>query len=282
MLYAMGQTEKIRASIGILTLNSAHDLPRALESVAAFSDKFICDGNSTDGTQDIARAHGARITKQVETDEPHQKITDFGVARTTCVNASLEDWHFRLDSDEFLSPEAIEEIRAIVADPNPPYRIYKIPRKYIWQGKIIDDTITYPNRQIRLFRRDAIGGYTKMTHERVVIHPGEPVGIMKNVMYVPMFDTYQDFDGKRLQRALDWDRRHYHASITPRKWIYAVFHTSAQLVLFTIRFLRVRLISRGNKLPVSYELWRFKYLIVTTWLATRVMFLKLFSITKTV
>jgi hypothetical protein len=108
-----------------------------------------------------------------------------------------------------------------------------------------------------------------------------PVGIMKNVMYVPMFDTYEDFDGKRLKRALDWDERHYRNSITPRKWAYAVLHTSAQLALFTLRFLRVRLISRGNKLPVSYELWRFKYLIVTTWLATRVMFAKLFSIPHT-
>ncbi len=278
----MSDQTLIKASVGILTLNSAADIPRALNSVEAFKDKFICDGNSTDGTQDIARSLGARVTKQVETDEPHQKITDFGVARTTCVNASLEQWHFRLDSDEFLSPEAVEEIRAIVADPNPPYRIYKIPRKYIWQGNVIDDTITYPNRQIRFFRRDAIGGYTKMTHERVVVNEGEPVGIMKNVMYVPMFDTYEDFDGKRLQRALDWDERHYRNSITPRKWVYAVLHTSAQLALFSLRFLRVRLISRGNKLPVSYELWRFKYLIVTTWLATRIMFSKLFGRPATV
>jgi glycosyltransferase involved in cell wall biosynthesis len=268
-------TDQIRASVGILTLNSKDDLPRALKSVAAFSDKFICDGNSTDGTQDVARSLGARVTKQVETEEPMQRITDFGVARTTCVNKSLEQWHFRLDSDEFLSPEAVEEIRAIVANPNPPYRIYKIPRKYIWRGQIIDDTITYPNRQIRFFRRDAIGGYTKMTHERVVINPGEPVGVMKHVMYVPMFDTYEDFDGKRLKRALDWDERHYRNSITQRKWAYAVVHTCAQLALFTLRFLRVRLISRGNKLPVSYELWRFKYLILTTWLATRVMVSKL-------
>src|SRR4051812_17912281 len=131
-LYAM-QQPKIPVSIGILTLNSAANLPRALDSVKDFSDVYICDGNSIDGTQEIARAHGARVVKQVETDEPNQRVTDFGAARTKCVKAAREQWYLRLDSDEYLSPEAVEEVRSIVANRNPLYRAYKIPRKYVWR-----------------------------------------------------------------------------------------------------------------------------------------------------
>lgn len=262
-------------SVGILTLNSAKDLPRTLQSVAAFEDVYICDGNSTDGTQDIARQYGARIVRQVETDKPNQKITDFGATRTKCVNAAKYKWYFRLDSDEYLSTEAVEEIRAIVANPNPPCRVYKIPRKYVWRGKIIDDTITYPNRQIRFFHRDTVEGYTKITHERVVVKSGEKIGILKNPMFVPLHDTYDDFNKKRLARALDWDRRHYEALLTFPKWLYAIFHTIAQLFLFSLRFIRVRFISSGNKLPLSYELWRFKYLVATMWLATWIIFQKM-------
>lgn len=273
----MEASQRVPASVGILTLNCADVLPRALKSVERFEDKFICDGNSTDGTQDIARQHGARIVKQVETDEPNQRITDFGKARTKCVNAALKDWYFRLDSDEYLSPEAVDEIGRIVSDPNPQFRVYKIPRKYVWRGKVIDDTITYPNRQIRLFRRDAVDGYTKMTHERAVVHEHEPIGFMKGVMFVPLEDSAAEFDSYRMDRALDWDRRQYEHSMTLRRWLFALMHTAATLLLFSARLLRVRLISRGNKLPIDFELWRFKYLIRTMTLATRVMVVRVFS-----
>jgi len=266
---------RIQASVGILTLNSARHLASALASVESFADKYICDGNSTDGTQDIAREGGARVVKQVETDEPNQKVTDFGAVRTKCLNAAECDWYLRLDSDEYLSPEALEEIRHIVEDPHPPYRVYKIPRKYVLRGKIIDDTITYPNRQIRFFHRDAVESYTKITHERIIVRAGENIGLLAGVMLVPLPEEYADFDTGRLERALDWDRRHYDATMDLKAWAWALAHTGATLALFGLRMIRVRFVSRGNKLPIWHELWRFKYLILTLALATRITWRKL-------
>jgi len=265
----------IGASVGILTLNNAESLARALTSVASFSDKYICDGNSTDDTQDIARTHGARVVKQFDTDKPNEKITDFGTARTKCLNAAKEKWYLRLDSDEYMSPEAIEEIRKIIAEPQPQHRVYKIPRKYVWRGKVIDDTITYPNRQIRFFHRDAVDGYIKITHERLVVKSGEPIGLMRGVMCVPMPDSFAEFDASRTARALSWDRRQYEASMSLTSWAWALIHTCATIALFAVRLARVRFISRGNKLPLRYELWRFTYLIRTLWLATKITFRKL-------
>lgn len=268
-------SSQIPASVGILTLNSEAHIGRALESVAEFADRYICDGNSTDGTQRIARSLGARIVRQVETSEPNQKITHFGEARTRCLRAAKYDWYLRLDSDEFMSPEAIDEIRTIVAENNPLYRVYKIPRKYVWQNKEVADTITYPNRQIRLFHRDAVNGYKKITHERLVVMPGERVGLLRGPLFVPMPDSFADFDKNRTDRALEWDRLQYEASMTPRAWLWALVHTGATLTLYAIRFLRVRLVSRGHKFPVRYELWRFTYLLRTLWLATVVMMRKI-------
>lgn len=270
----------IPASVGILTLNSAKTLARALASVAHFSDKYICDGNSTDGTQQIAKSLGARVVKQTDTDAPNQKIVDFGAARTRCINAAKQEWYLRLDSDEYMSPEAIEEIRKIVAELHQPYRIYKTPRKYIWRSKVIDDTVTYPNRQIRFFRRDAVDGYTKITHERLVIKSGEPVGLMRGVMYVPMPDSFAEFNASRTARALAWDRRQYETSMSLKAWAWALVHTSVTIALFAVRLARVRLISRGNKLPLRYELWRFTYLLRTLWLATKITFRKLFIVAR--
>lgn len=269
--------EKIKASVGILTLNSAKELPRTLESLSRFADVYICDGNSTDKTQEIALSYGARIVKQVNTDLPNQRITNFGEARTSCLQAGKYNWHVRVDSDEYLSSEVTEEIAKIVENPNPPYFVYKMPRKYVWRGKVIDDTITYPNRQIRFFHRKAVPRYEKITHERVFINPGFPVGLLKGIMYVPIADSYTAWDTRTTKRALDWDRRQYETHMTVSAWLKAVFHTFALLGLYTLREFRVRLISQGNKFPFSYEFWRFKYQILTLFLATKIVFKKIFK-----
>lgn len=274
------ESGRILASVGILTLNSGKTLPRALQSVRDFADVYVCDGNSIDGTQEVARAHGARVVKQVDTDVPEQKVVDFGAARTKCLSAAQYDWYLRLDSDEYISPELVEEIRRIVENPHPPYFIYKIPRKYVWRGEIIDDTITYPNRQIRFFKRSATHGYTKIAHERIMVRSGEQVGLMRGTMLVPLPEGYDEFDRGRLSRALDWDCRHYEASMTFKSWLWAVIHTGATLTIFTLRCIRVRFISRGNKLPIWHELWRFKYLLATLWLATRITCRKLLHFNK--
>jgi glycosyltransferase involved in cell wall biosynthesis len=274
----MTQNKKIPASVGILTLNNAKQLLKIAHNLEAFDDVYICDGNSTDGTQELARSLGLRATKQVDTDEPNQRITDFGAARTHCLDQAKYDWHVRVDSDEELSPEVIEEIAKIVANPNPPHLVYKMPRKYIWQGKVIDDTITYPNLQIRFFNRKVAPRYEKITHEKLFIIPGTKVGLLKNPMYAPMPDTGSFFGGQRtLERALVWDRLQYEKHMTLKTWLKATIHTAALLGLYTLREFRVRFITRGNTFPLPYELWRFKYQILTWWLATKITFQKIFS-----
>ncbi len=266
--------QKIKASVGILTLNNAKELPSTLKSLARFDDVYICDGNSTDETQEIARAFGARVTKQFDTDSPNQRITSFSDARTRCLNQSTYDWYARVDSDEYLSPEVVEEIAQIVTNPNPPYMVYKMPRKYVWRGKVIDDTITYPNRQIRFFNRHVIKNYTKITHEKVVIPIGTTVGLLKNPMYVPLADSFVEFDAQKTARALKWDKLQYEKYITFVEWARATVHTTALLILYTLREIRVRLISRGHKFHFAYEWWRFKYQILTWLLATKILFKK--------
>lgn len=272
------QLSKIPASVGILTLNNATELPQTLKSLERFDDVYICDGNSTDKTQEIARAFGARITKQFKTEASDQRITNFGETRTHCLNQAKYDWHVRVDSDEYLSPEVVEEISQIVSNSNPPFLVYKMPRKYIWQGKVIDDTVTYPNRQIRFFHRKAVPRYEKITHEKAFVNLGYSIGLLKNPMYVPLADSYIEHNTQKTKRALTWDKLQYEKHMTFKEWLRATFHTVALLILYCAREIRVRLMSKGNKFPISYEIWRFKYQILTWWLATRIMFKKYFPI----
>lgn len=265
----MIENEKIPASVGILTLNNAKELPRTLESVRDFADVYICDGNSTDGTHDIARRFGARVIKQVETDEPSVRITDFGATRTRCVNAGLYDWHIRVDSDEELSPEAVPEIRRIVADPKPEFLVYKMPRKYKLRGRIIDLATTYPNRQMRFFNRRGIDGYTKITHERVVVKPGVKIGLLKNCQYAPLPGTYDEF-WRKFENGLRFDKKQS-ANMSFSRWLRSSLHTLALSVLYFSRLINIQF-RRGNKMPFRYELARQKYLFLTWMIATRNLF----------
>ena len=58
----------IPASVIIHVLNEKLNLPNALASVCSrFDEVFVVDAGSTDGTQDIARSHGAQVV-QIEGD----------------------------------------------------------------------------------------------------------------------------------------------------------------------------------------------------------------------
>lgn len=52
----------MKIAVLILTHNEARHLARALDSIQSFAGQvFIVDSFSTDGTQEIARARGARV-----------------------------------------------------------------------------------------------------------------------------------------------------------------------------------------------------------------------------
>lgn len=266
---------RIPASVGILTLNSSHNLRGALESVNAFDDRFISDGNSTDGTQALAVSLSARVTKQFDTDEPNQRITNFGEACTHAMNQARHQWFLRLDTDERMTPEAIEHIRRIVANPEPPIRVFKVPRTYVYRGTPIDAAMTYPNNQIRFFHREAVERWTKVSHEHVIVRSGEEIAVLDGTMHVLVADTYEEFDTKRFKRAMHWDRLQYTEMLTLRSWVRGLVHTAVTMIRFAVRLVRVFFFARGTKLPVSYELWRYKYLFATVWLSTRVLLEKL-------
>lgn len=248
-------TAKIPCSVGVLTLNREGVLAAALESVREFADVYICDGNSTDRTQEIARSFGARITRQRDTDESNQRITSFGEARTRCVEQAEYEWYFRLDSDEELSAEAVAEIRKIVTGA-PTHAVWRIPRRYVIAGKMIDQAITYPNYEIRLFRRDAVEGYVKATHERVVVKPGQSIGTMQACMHIPLPDTYEEF-WKKFESGLRFDAIH-HRHIGLYSWVYGSGHVIWSCLVYTLKLIRAQF-AHGTVMPLRYEWARYRY-----------------------
>lgn len=92
----------------ILTRDEKLHMARCLDRLAPLEAKrvLVVDCHSTDGTQGIAKAHGAEV---VEHDWPGNQAAQFNWAIDHC---GIEtEWVLRLDADEYLTPGAIEEIK---------------------------------------------------------------------------------------------------------------------------------------------------------------------------
>ena len=246
----MNGREKIPCSVEILTRNSERTLERCLESVKDFAEIIILDGVSTDRTRDIAGRYGARIVKQYETDEPLQRIADFSEVRNKGLRLASEDWFMYIDSDEYLSSEAAEEIRAIVASPDLLAHAWWQPRKYVLNGKIIDCASTYPNRQIRFFHRSWVMGFIKPIHERIEIRSGARIGTLRNVEYVPL-ESLEELRS-RWQRYSEKELDLYRDAGTARI-AKAIARNSALFAFYSLRYARNVMLCRGERMPFSYE-----------------------------
>lgn len=159
---------KTPCSIGILTLNSGATLRRCLESVKNFAEIVVCDGNSTDNTLDIAREYSAKIVKQYDSDEPNLRcVKDKANVRQRNMDAASYDWYFFMDSDDALSPGVIDEIKTIVANPNPPFLVYRMPTRIFLGGKEIKHEASYPSYQTRLINRKIQPCFKGKVHDRL-------------------------------------------------------------------------------------------------------------------
>jgi glycosyltransferase involved in cell wall biosynthesis len=176
---------KIKCSVGILTLNSENGLRSCLKSLRDFAEVIVCDGNSSDRTREIAREYGAKVISQYESNEPDLPcVKDKAAVRQKAMEAATRDWYFYMDADDTLSPEVVEEIRAIASDPTPKYLVYRMPTRIFFEyrdGSLheIKHEATYPSYQTRLVHR-SVGAYFRgEVHDRLAIDGNKfPVGTM--------------------------------------------------------------------------------------------------------
>ena len=169
----MGAESKVPVCILVPVKNEAHNLPRALASVQWAEEIWVVDSQSTDGTAEVASAHGARVV-QFTFNGTWPKKKNWALDSLPFARP----WVFILDADEVLPPAAEVEIRAIVADPNHPVDGYWINRRFFFLGQWLRHAY-YPNWNLRLFRH-ALGRYEQLTaaatasgdnevHEHVVV-----------------------------------------------------------------------------------------------------------------
>ena len=199
---------KVPVSILVPVRNEAANLRRCLDSVSWADEIFVVDSASTDGTPAIAESCGATVV-QFQFHGTWPKKKNWALERLPFRN----EWVFILDADETLPPEAEEEFRRIVTNPDDPNAGYWINRRFMFMGRWLRHAY-YPNWNLRLFRH-RLGRYEKLTevdtasgdnevHEHVIVQG--PTGYLAGEMDHYAFPSVDVFVEKH-NRYSNWEAR---------------------------------------------------------------------------
>lgn len=162
-------------SVILITRNEAAHVAGCLASVAFADEWIVVDSGSSDATCDIARGCGATVT--ATTDWP-----GFGVQKNRALAQARGRWVLSIDADERVTPELAEQIRCVLAadatghdssavrsDSGGKLAAYEFSRLSNFCGQWMRHGDWYPDRVLRLFRRDAGRFSDDLVHERLMV-----------------------------------------------------------------------------------------------------------------
>jgi len=167
-------------SVIVITRNEAANVAGCLASVAFADEWIVVDSNSTDATCQIARSLGANVISTPD-------WPGFGVQKNRALARARGRWVLSLDADERITPELAAQVRRVCGlDANRHNSIasaaegdgklagYEFSRLSNFCGQWMRHGDWYPDRVLRLFRRDA-GRFTDdLVHERLIVQG--PIG----------------------------------------------------------------------------------------------------------
>ena len=145
----------------IITYNEEKRLEGALKSVSGVvSEIVVVDCFSTDNTIKIVKKYTDRVFERAWTNFADQK--NFANSKASY------PWILSLDADERASPELRGEVSELKKT-EPECSAFSIPRQVFYLGGWIRHSGWYPDRKLRLFRKDKARWEGNYVHEKLVV-----------------------------------------------------------------------------------------------------------------
>lgn len=169
----------------IISYNEASNIVRCIESAWKVSTEVILvDSFSTDNTKKLASELNARVLERPFDDYIQQK--NYGNAHAS------GDYILSLDADEWLSDKLIQEIKQIT--PSEKNRVYSFPRKNFYVGKFLEHGVYYPDRKIRLWKKDNAYWSGTIPHETLtIVENSEEVKLKHDLMHYAYTSVKQHY-----------------------------------------------------------------------------------------
>jgi glycosyltransferase involved in cell wall biosynthesis len=147
-----------RLSAIIITRNEAGNIAACLDTLAFCDERIVVDGDSDDGTAEIARAKGARVAAA--------PWHGFGAHKNFALSLANGDWVLSIDADERVTPALARAIERAIVEGG--IDGYEMPRRSSFLGREMRHSGWWPDYVLRLFRRGRARFSDDLVHERVI------------------------------------------------------------------------------------------------------------------
>lgn len=149
-----------KISATIITYNEERRIEACLRSLNGIADEIIVvDSFSTDGTVDICRRYGCKITQR--------RFQGYGAQRQYATSMTTHSYVLSLDADEELSPALRASLMKLKQE-GFTHRVYAFSRLNFYCGVPMRHCGWYPDVQIRLFDKRYANWNLRDVHERVI------------------------------------------------------------------------------------------------------------------
>jgi glycosyltransferase involved in cell wall biosynthesis len=167
-------------SVIVITRNEQERIRDCLASLAFAGEIIVVDNASTDATAEIARAAGAQVHHAPD-------WPGFGPQKNRALALATRPWVLSIDADERVTPELRDEIVSVVQSAQAGAQAWDMPRRSSYCGQYMEHSGWYPDRVVRLFRRDSARFSDDIVHERLLAQGA--VGHLRHHLLHESFDN---------------------------------------------------------------------------------------------
>lgn len=185
----------MKLSAVLITKNAGPDFAECLKSLAFADEIVVLDSGSTDDTLATAQQFGARVFQS-------EDWPGFGRQRQRAQSYARGEWLFWVDTDEVVTEELATSVQQVIegASKN---RVFQVVRLSWFFGRFIRHSGWYPDKVVRLYRREEYGYDDALVHEKVHC-PGADVGTLKGDLLHYTATDFADYMAKSVRYADDW------------------------------------------------------------------------------
>ncbi|MBN4066054.1 glycosyltransferase family 2 protein [Candidatus Amoebophilus asiaticus] len=171
-----------KISAVIITFNEERNISRCIESVMRVADEvLVVDSFSSDNTKAICEALKVRFVQNQWEGYSRQKNYGNSIAS--------HDYILSLDADEVLSEELINSIIREKANLEGAYQFNRLNN---YCGKWIKHCGWYPDKKLRLFKRDEAHWKGDYVHETIQLKSGTKIKHLHGDLYHFSFSSVND------------------------------------------------------------------------------------------
>ena len=174
--------DRLPISCIVICGNEAHRIRDCLDSVSWCDEIVVVDSYSTDGTWDIVQQYTSNRARRPWNGHVEQK--QFALDR------AHHRWVLNVDADECVSPGLRAEIEEILSHDGRGYDGFLVPRVVFYLGRWWWRGGWYPDRRLRLFRRDNAAWGGEDPHEKVLLRGR--VGRVREPLWHYTYDDVSD------------------------------------------------------------------------------------------